>query len=102
MQSVDTPQRFSWAGTELYKTLSETFPTLRTKQQNVLDVEALADGIGMTKEGVYKWFRAGSILSKKGLEKIVELANEPLNAAALRDRGQTVPTKQDFARFLLS
>lgn len=102
MQAANAPQRFTWAGTELYKTLSDTFPTLRTKQQNVLDVESLADKIGMTKEGVYKWLRAGSILSKKGLGKIVELANEPENAAALKKAGRTPPTKQDLLRFFLS
>jgi hypothetical protein len=102
MSVADAPQRFSWAGTELYRTLSDTFPSLRTKKQNVLDIELLADKIGMTKEGVYKWLRAGSILSKKGLERIIELANQPEYAAALTEAGRTPPTKQDFARFLLS
>lgn len=102
MQVADAPQRFTWTGTELYRTLCETFPTLRTKQQNVLDVELLADRVGMTKEGLYKWLRAGSILSKKGLGKIVELANQPEFVEALTKAGRTPPTKQDFARFLLS
>lgn len=102
MPVADTPQRFTWAGTELYRTLSDTFPTLRTKRQNVLDVEALAAAIEMTNEGVYKWLRAGSILSKKGLEKVIDLANRPENVAALEKAGRTPPTKREFARFLLS
>jgi hypothetical protein len=75
---------------------------LRTKKQNVLDVELLAEEIGMTKEGVYKWLRAGSILSKKGLEQDRRSWRIGLNVAALAKAGRTPPTKQDFARFLLS
>lgn len=98
----EAQQRFSWTGSALYRELCETFPTIRTRQQNVLDVELLADKIGMTKEGLYKWLRAGRILSKRGVERIVALANEPEYAAALTDAGRTPPTKQDLARFLLS
>jgi hypothetical protein len=102
MQVADAPQRFSWTGTELYKTLCHVFPTLRTKKQNVLDVEQLAKEIGMTKEGLYKWLRDGRILSKKGVERLIELANREPYSNHLAERGIAPPTKQDFARFLLS
>jgi hypothetical protein len=102
MQVADAPQRFSWTGTELYKTLCHIFPTLRTRKQNVLDVKALAHEIGMTEEGVRKWLRAGSIPKRSGVERLVNLANSEPYSSHLAERGIAPPTKQDFARFLLS
>jgi transcriptional regulator with XRE-family HTH domain len=88
--------------TELYRALTQTFPDFRTRQQKVLDVESLAKAIGMTEEGLYKWLRAGRILSAKGVEKLCQLANTPENVAALDRRGRTPPSKQDLARFMLA
>jgi hypothetical protein len=102
MQVADAPQRFSWADTDLYRMMVQTFPTLRTKKQKVLDIELLADKIGMTKEGLYKWLRAGRILSKRGAEQLFQFANSDGNREALAELGRTPPTKQDIARFLLS
>lgn len=98
----DVPQRMTWMETELYKALSLTFPEYRTRQQKVLDIEALAKAIGMTEEGVYKWLRAGRILSAKGVERLFDLAHGPANLAALQTRDRTPPTKQDLARFMLT
>lgn len=102
MESTETPQRLGWTGSPLYRELSAAFPEYRTRQQNVLDVERIAVGIGMTEEGVYKWLRQGRILSPRGVQKLVELANQPENLAALERRGRTAPTKQDLARFMLA
>ena len=101
MQTTEAA-RFEWTGTELYKTLCHIFPTLRTKKQNVLDVDLLAKEIGMTKEGFYKWLRAGSILSKKGVERLVNLANSEPYSSHLVERGISPPTKQDLVRFMVS
>lgn len=102
MESSETPQRLSWTQSPLYRELLAVFPDYRTKQQNVLDVERIAEQIGMTEEGIYKWLRQGRILSSKGVQKLVELANKPENKAALERRGRTPPTNQDFARFMLA
>ena len=101
MQSDDTPQRMSWIGNPLHRELTAVFPVLRTRQQKVLDVEKLAEGIGMTEEGLYKWLRAGRILSNKGVEKLVKFANNPDNLAALERQGRKPPTKESLARFML-
>jgi hypothetical protein len=101
MHAEDTPQRMSWIGNALHRELTAVFPALRTRQQNVLDVEKLADGIGMTEEGLYKWLRAGRILSNKGVEKIVSFANRPENLEALAKHGRQPPTKESLARFML-
>lgn len=102
MQDNDVPQRLEWQSSPLYRELWNTFPTYRTRQQGVLDVENLAKAIGMTTEGLYKWFRAKRILSRKGLEKLIELANQPENVAALKEAGREPPTKEEFARLMLS
>lgn len=102
MQPVYVAPRYDWMTTELYEMLVRTFPTMRTKKQKVLDVERLADSIGMTKEGLYKWLREGRILSKRGAERLHELANSDDNRAALQKSGNAAPSKQDIARFLLS
>jgi hypothetical protein len=99
---MDTPQRLSWTTSPLYRELSAAFPEFRTRQQNVLDVERIAAGIGMTEEGVYKWLRQGRILSPKGVQRLVELANQPENLAALERRGRAAPTKDDLAKFMLA
>jgi hypothetical protein len=96
------PQRLSWTETELYRVLSTSFPEYRTRQQKVLDVEALAKGIGMTEEGMYKWFRAGRILSIKGVERLHELANSEANVEALKARGRTPPSKQELLLLTLA
>lgn len=88
--------------TELYRTLLHTFPLFRTQQQKVLDVESLANAIGMTEEGMYKWLRARRILSTRGVERLFELAHREDNIAALQQRGRTPPTKQDLARLMLA
>lgn len=93
--------RLSWTSSALYRTLSATFPGVRTRQQKVLDVEALAGKLGMSREGLYKWLREGRILSPRGASKVVELANTPDNLAALKKAGRKPPTKEDFARFLI-
>jgi len=101
MEVTEAQPRLEWMNTELYRVLSATFPEIRTEQQKVLDVEKLAEEIGMSAEGIYKWFRKGRILSPRGLGKIVELANSPENVAALERAGRTPPTKQDFARLMI-
>lgn len=101
MNAEATPQRLGWTGSPLYRELSAIFPELRTRQQNVLDVEKLAEGIGLTTEGLYKWLRAGRILSNKGIEKLVAFANRPENLEALGRADRKPPTKEDLARFML-
>jgi hypothetical protein len=88
--------------TALYRTLSQTFPQFRTQQQRVLDVEGLAKAIGMTEEGLYKWLRAGRILSRRGVERIHELAHSPDNVERLQECGRTPPTKQELASLMLA
>ncbi len=97
----ETPQRLSWTNSALYRTLSDTFPNIRTRQQRVLDVEKLADLLGMSREGLYKWFREGRILSPKGATRVIELANSEPHVSHLAAAGRTPPTKEDFARFLI-
>jgi hypothetical protein len=102
MDAITTPQRLSWTDSDLYRELSAIFPELRTRQQNVLDVEKLAEEIKVSRECVYKWLRAGRILSPKGVKSIVELANREPYQAALTRAGRIAPTAQDFARFMLA
>lgn len=101
MSDIASKPRLEWTQTELYKALCGIFPEMRTKQQNVLDVVELAGELGVSRECIYKWLRGGVILSKKGLDKLVEVANRPKYLAALERAGTPVPNKEGLARFLV-
>lgn len=65
---------------KLHQVLSEAFPTRLTAQHRVLDVVWLAQKLGMTKQGVYRWLKEDSIpylqamriLSIKGCQITIE------------------------------
>jgi hypothetical protein len=73
MTAATNPQTFY--DKPLFKIISVNFPEFRTPQ-GVFGVEAFGKAIGMSHEGVYKWFRANK-LSIDGVKRIVEASKSP-------------------------
>lgn len=50
---------------KLHVLLANSFPTKRTAAYSVLNIEWLAEKLGMSEEGVYKWLREDRIPFKR-------------------------------------
>lgn len=98
-----TVQRaFEWEDTELYRSLCQWLPEMRTRSRKVLDVKALAAQMSVTTEGIYKWLRGGRILSRDGADRLFKVIVSSTNLEALERAETPAPTAQDVIRFLIS
>jgi hypothetical protein len=82
----------------LYRTLVRFFPAFVDRpfaDDARLNVSALAEAIGVSSEGIYKWLRADRVTPKNAKTLIAAASAEP-NLAALRALGRDVPTSKDF------
>lgn len=60
-----------------------------------LNVPKLREAVGLSSEGIYKWFRKNR-LAAEHIPTIVELANREDNVKILTTLGRTPPTIEDF------
>lgn len=93
--------KLDWGDNELYRELAAIFPEMRTERHGVLDITLLAQKLGRHRESIYKWIRGERIMSVKGIQGIIALANTAECRAALERHGRTPPTKQDLLRFIV-
>ncbi|MBB5986006.1 hypothetical protein [Sphingobium lignivorans] len=81
-----------WIGTPLHDFLVGVFPAYADEMGGLLIVK-LAEDMGMSREGVYKWMRSGR-LSKAGVET--------LHGYAVRLSPGTAPAREEFSKFLFA
>ncbi len=85
--------------TDLRDLLTRALPVFHHRGTS-LNIDGLASNLGMSRGGVYKWFKANRI-SPKGVRKILDLAANPENRRLLAETGTHPPAKEDFTPFLV-
>lgn len=65
MAAKKTVSRFAEPMSDLHKLLTQAFPEHRTATHEVLDITWLAKKLKMSREGFYKYLRAGTIPMKR-------------------------------------
>jgi DNA-binding phage protein len=84
-----------WEFTPLHAFLVKMFPDYVYKLDGQLAVPELANDVGMSREGMYKYLRTGT-LTKSGATKLHNLA-----VKLAEKQGVQPPAKSEFAQFLL-
>lgn len=95
--NVSAPKSEAIAG-DLYGLLRERLPICRA-EGGQLCVAKLADNLKMSQEGVYRWLRA-DVISKRGLNRLLEIADRDENRDALLASGTPHLTDNDLRPFL--
>lgn len=80
---------------ELYKLLDKLFAGYRTARDGVLDVRRIAEDLGISAEGVYKWLRADKLPLAQA-RRIMDIVNA--EDGSIEDFPYTV-TIDDFLPF---
>lgn len=89
--------RPTWPFEPLYQFLHKHLPAYRHRG-GILDVERLADDMGIVKETVYKWLRSGALPANR-VRQLHDLMGAGDNTALLVAGGLTNPEIQDLYEF---
>jgi len=81
---------------KLYKLLDKLFAGYRTTRDGVLDVRRIAEDLGISAEGVYKWLRADKLPFTQAQRLIAIVNADEDDEEAIK----TFPFKADISDFL--
>lgn len=98
----ETPGRMpEWRPDGLYMTVLRFLPAYRTRRDR-LDVRKLGKQaeISRSPEAIYKWFRKDDLFDANNARALIDVANQPENAALLAAEGVEMPTLTDLFRFV--
>lgn len=86
----------NWKSGPLNRTLCKFLPAYLNTRGD-LDIPKLRVAVNRTNEAVYQWLREGR-LTPTNAKRIIEIAREPENVAALN--GDPLPEINDFNQFV--